>query len=315
MRRVFFRKSSQGNIPSSGSIISSIQENLNAQSVVDIQVDGIFGAMTRAAVKAYQASAGLDPSGEVDKDTWRSLMRTDEPSIFQRCLQVTAHFEGTGFERAAGNFDGAGLTWGIIGFTLANGELGALLQKVNRDHPSLLARAFGSDAATILAVTQLPRAERIAWGDSVSRGANKVAVAEPWRTYFHDLGTYREVQSLQVARAREVYWTIARRDAVSLGMEEEADLTLLYDVAVQNGGMESKGRRAKALARFSGLDAAGRRRVVADVVADSASKRWREDVRRRKMAICDGSGTVHGGRYDFADWGILPGKKPVDPEG
>lgn len=314
---MYFRKADAGDVLVSGTVVSSIQEALNALSTSDIVVDGIFGSITREAVKACQSSVGLPVTGEVDDATWRALMRSDEPSMFGRCLQLTAHFEGTGFEQCVGNFDNAGLTWGIIGFTLSNGELGAVLREINRDFPHLLNRAFGSDAGTIMDVMALSAPERVAWGDSVSRGVNKVAVAEPWRTYFRDLGSYREVQRIQMARARDVYWKIARRDAANLGMEEETDYALLYDVAVQNGGMESKGRRKKALAEFARLNPdtpAARRRVVTDVVVATSTVRYQKDVRCRKETIANGAGIVHRSRYAVADWGIMPGRRPAEPD-
>lgn len=315
MPRTYFRKANAGDVLVSGIAVSSLQEGLNALSIVNIVADGIYGSNTRDAVKAYQTSTGLPPTGEVDDATWRSLMRSDEPAIFARCLQVTAHFEGTGFERCVGNFDGAGLTWGIIGFTLSNGELGAVLKTINATVPNLLSKAFGSDAKTIMEVVALPAAERVAWGNSVSRGPNNMAVAEPWRTYLHDLGTYREVQLIQMARARDVYWAIATRDADNLAMHEESDYALLHDVAVQNGGMESKGRRKTALQEFAKLNPdtpAGRRRIVTETVVATSKPVWQADVRSRKAAISDGRGTVHGGKYVLEDWGIMAGVTPLD---
>ena len=37
--------------------------------------------------------------------------------------------EGHGFTMVAGDFDGAGLTWGIIGFTLKHGEIQRIVQE------------------------------------------------------------------------------------------------------------------------------------------------------------------------------------------
>lgn len=44
-------------------------------------------------------------------------MDADIPAALDRSLQVTAAFEGHGFGMLQGNWDGAWLTWGIIGFT------------------------------------------------------------------------------------------------------------------------------------------------------------------------------------------------------
>jgi peptidoglycan hydrolase-like protein with peptidoglycan-binding domain len=38
------------------------------------KIDGIFGANTKKAVKAYQEAHGLDPDGIVGRQTWKSLL-------------------------------------------------------------------------------------------------------------------------------------------------------------------------------------------------------------------------------------------------
>ena len=68
-------------------------------------------------------------------------MSSPAPDLKQRWLQLTADFEGTGFTKAVGNFDGAGLTWGIIDFTLLNGELGAVLKEIRTKHPAVFSEA------------------------------------------------------------------------------------------------------------------------------------------------------------------------------
>lgn len=59
-------------------------------SVPSVQIDGIFGPATRAAVIAYQRFAGLTPDGIVGKLTWNSLfnrvsgiLNDPEEAIFQ----------------------------------------------------------------------------------------------------------------------------------------------------------------------------------------------------------------------------------------
>ena len=44
------------------------------QNLLDIPADSIFGPVTEAAVRAYQASAGLDVDGVVGPQTWRALL-------------------------------------------------------------------------------------------------------------------------------------------------------------------------------------------------------------------------------------------------
>jgi hypothetical protein len=134
----------------------------------------------------------------------------------------------------------------------------------------------------------------------------------PWRSGFAKLGNQREVQRLKIERVRSQYWTnIALRDADDLGLREELDLLLMFDIAVQNGGMRSKGRFDSARGQLSGgMSALDRRRIIAQVVADSIAGQFKNDVLRRKMCMANGSGTVHGDRYDLAGWGLADGFVP-----
>ena len=45
-------------------------------------------------------------------------------------------------------------------------------------------------------------------------------------------------------------------------------------------------------------------KIVAEVVADHARPKYRQDVLDRKMTFATGSGTVHGDQYDISYWGI-----------
>ena len=317
MARDFFTAPATGQVPVSGSVISDLQRSLNALGGT-LTVDGLYGKGTSKAIADFQAAHGLPQSGNVSDATWQALMRTPEPKIFDRCLQLVASFEGTGFTLVVGNFDGAGITWGIIGFTLVNGELGEVLQEINQSHPDLIGTAFGHDADTILKITgpATSEADKTAWANSVSRGASSYNVAEPWKTYFHDLGTFREVQSIQVARAKTKYWTIAMRDAGKLGIAEELDYLLVYDTAVQNGGL-SKTRLGKVqdlINEQHPKTAEDKRKIIANVVADSSSAKYREDVRSRKLTIATGAGTVHGGKYQLAQWGFLDGQSTASAD-
>ena len=161
--------------------------------------------------------------------------------------------------------------------------------------------------------TKTTKAGKIAWPDSISRGQTKYSVAEPWRTYFSDLGSYREVQKIQVDRARDVYWDIAVHDVNALGLGEELDYSLLFDVAVQNGGMRSKNRLANAQAAYQvqkPRSSKQKRSIIAQVAADTIRSTYKQDVLSRKMTIATGTGGVHSANYKLSDWGLLDGQVP-----
>jgi hypothetical protein len=260
----------------------------------------------------------LPVTGTVSDTTWRVLMHSAEPPIFERCLQVVASFEGTQFTLIEGNFDGAGLTWGIIGFTLFNGEISSLLGEIHTRCPDLLSVAFGYESAELvqkLGPAASPQ-QRMNFAESISGPPPKFRVAEPWRTGFATLGEQREAQRLQIDRARGKYWTnVALRDAHDLGLTEELDLMLMFDVAVQDGGMRAKARLEKALELLNpGMSGLERRRTIAQVVVDSIDSPFRDDVRQRKMCIVEGSGIVHRSRFNLAGWGLADGFAPISIE-
>ena len=214
-----------------GQIVKSLQSSFNAAGFDTRGIDGFFRQSTASAVQSFQETGAIEPSGVVDDRTWQ----------VDRCLQLTAAFEGHGSGLAMGNFDGALLTWGIIGFTMASGEVQNILLSVNANSPNCIQQAFGQSAE------ELSTAKRLA-------------------------------------------------------MSSELALALCFDVHVQNGGIKSAA--LNQLLQANTETESEIRVAVANAVADAASRKWPEDVRRRKLAIANGGGVVHGYNYVLDDWGL-----------
>jgi peptidoglycan hydrolase-like protein with peptidoglycan-binding domain len=62
----------------SGIAVAQLQQLLQAHGF-DLKIDGDFGWMTEAAVKAFQRQAGLKINGVVDEQTWAALKRSVQP--------------------------------------------------------------------------------------------------------------------------------------------------------------------------------------------------------------------------------------------
>src|SRR3954466_10561699 len=114
-----------------GSIVQSVQTSLGNVGFSVGTADGDYGGRTRTAVSAFQTARGMTATGVVDDSTWPALMTDAIPAVADRALQLTSCIEGHGFTLAMGNFDGAMLTWGIIGFTMAAGNVQKIVQQVN----------------------------------------------------------------------------------------------------------------------------------------------------------------------------------------
>jgi peptidoglycan hydrolase-like protein with peptidoglycan-binding domain len=268
--------------------------------------DGDYGGNTQKAVTAFQQTKGLERTGEVDETTWQQLMGIPIPTVRDRSLQLTAAFEGHGFGLAQGNFDGAGITWGIIGFTLQHGEVSKIILTINHQTPDLVKQAFGAKTDELIQMMQAPKAKQLAWADSISLGANKVRLAEPWRSAFQKFGELEEVQALQIQLADGDYFQPALQTAKEHGLKTELGIALAFDIHVQNGGIKPSAREEikKDLAEHPVTSEQELRVIIANAVADKARPEFRDDVRARKLTIATGSGKVHGALFVLRNWGL-----------
>jgi peptidoglycan hydrolase-like protein with peptidoglycan-binding domain len=296
MTRVLFSRGSRGNI------IRSIQQQLQQRNLYTGLVDGDYGPSTEHAVQAFQTQQSLLPAtGSVDDVTWGTVMNAPPPSIFERSLQLTSTFEGHGFGKVQGNWDKAWLTWGIIGFTLKHGEVGAIVREINQANPTLLTDAFGVQAAELLNIVSASSSDQLAWANSITSGTG---VIEPWHSGFQKLGENSTVQAIQLAHASKDYFEPATATAAALSLQTELGLALCFDIHVQNGGVNADARQVIANAVTPGMDERSRRVIIANAVADAALPAFRDDVRSRKLTLANGTGTVHGAQFTVSSWGI-----------
>jgi Putative peptidoglycan binding domain len=306
MARVFLQKASSGYRVVRGDVVRDLQQKLQMAGHDPGIIDGIFGNDTENALKSFQVKRGQQPTGKLTDETWMVLMEAPIPSIFDRCLQLTSDFEGHGFRTIVGNFDGAGLTWGIIGYTLQHGEIQNILNELQQRFPALIDSAFGELKPALLNQLGKTREEQLEWANSISIGSNKVRVEEAWERAFSALGNDPHVQEIQLRRVKK-YWDRAGRDAERFRLKTEAGIALCFDIAVQNGGIDNDIETRRIQTWINDNPGTSERDLlarIADVVADNSRPQYVEDVRKRKRTIGKGDGEVHGARYATRDWGI-----------
>jgi peptidoglycan hydrolase-like protein with peptidoglycan-binding domain len=288
-----------------GELVRKVQVALIAQGFDPGNADGSFGKKTAAAVKAFQESASLEPTAKVDATAWAELVSPEIPSTLERSLQLTAAFEGHGFTVAQGNWDGAGITWGIIGFTLAHGELSKIILQIFDESPALVAQAFGANTEELIAIMNAPKAAQMQFANAISLGTTKTMLKEPWRSAFRAFGEIPEVQALQLELADQDYGQPSLETANKFGLTTELGRALAFDVQVQNGSVKPSAEAAiaEALQETPITTEQELRIIIANAVAD-ASKTHKEDVRARKLTIAAGTGKVHGEVFVLANWGL-----------
>ncbi len=288
-----------------GELVRKVQVALTDQGFDPQGTDGKFEKNTEAAVKAFQQAQSFEATGKVDIGTWTKLLGTQIPTTQERALQLTAAFEGHGFTLAQGNWDGAGITWGIVGFTLKHGELSKIILKIFDENPALVQQAFGENTQELIDIMNSPKGVQLKFADSISQGTTKVMISEPWRSGFKAFGEIAEVQALQLELADEDYGQPADHTATKFGLATELGRALAFDIHVQNGGIKATAQKEieTVLQHMPAATEQQLRVIIANAVAD-ASKSFKEDVRARKLTIATGIGKVHGEIFVLNNWGL-----------
>jgi len=297
-----FKQSPSGYKNVRGPLIQSVQGQLNAKGFNAGAVDGAWGNNTMAALQAWQTANGINPTGEIDDATWTRLMGDPVPELSQRALQLTGDWEGTGYSGANGNFDGQGITWGVVGFTWSNGELQGILGEVQSRYPAVFTKAFGSLEAQLTNVLKQPLASQMAWARSISTNGGN-SIASQWAAAFKALGQAPEVQQIENEHVQH-YWLAGMQFVADFGLTSEKGLALCFDIAVQNTVAHDMIDEIEQNIAPPGMSETDKMRVIAHVVAGHANPKYYTDVLTRKMTFVTGQGAVHGDRYDITCWGI-----------
>ena len=283
-----------------GNIVKRVQSQLSGSGYDTHGVDGQYGGNTTRALAAFQAAQGLASTGTLDDDTWTPLMNAPLPTVSERALELTASIEGHGYTLAQGNFDGALLTWGIVGFTMKSGEVQKIILEVNDRSPQTVIDAYQDQAPTVLSIMRDTAANQLAWAQqhTLPNGG----LDQPLKSMFAAFGSDPIVQAVQLAHVRADYTLPAIATAKQYGLTSELGLALCFDCHVQNGGIHAAAEiEAKS---YPGITEADLLKIVAAAVASAANPRWQADVLARKSMIATGTGTVHGFAYNLINWGL-----------
>jgi hypothetical protein len=299
-----FKQSPQGYRNVRGSVVQELQARLNALGYNAGVVDGEWGNSTMTALQNWQQAQGLSPTGVVDDQTWQTLIQQPVPELWKRALQLTADWEGTGYGGSNGNFDGQGITWGIVGFTWKNIELQGILQEIRRQYPQIFTAAFGPLEQEMVTVLGQSIQDQMGWAVRISLPPHGEHISPRWASAFAALGEYLEVREIENMHAHGRYWNAATGHASSWGLQSEPGQALCFDVAVQNNVTPAMNSDIQNQIQNSGASEADRMRIVATVVADHARPQYHDDVLTRKMTFVTGRGAVHGDRYDISCWGV-----------
>jgi Putative peptidoglycan binding domain len=279
-------------------------------------LDGDFGGGTASAVRQFQGRAGLPVDGIVGPDTWHALFGAAPPAadlaaqpLILRCLALTGAFETDSgypdyFCAISGDFDGQGISFGVLQWNFGQGSLQPLLAALIGQHEEVAGRIFGDHLATLGRVLQSGHEEQMAFARSIQHPV-KHTIYQPWSGYFRALGRTPEFQAIQSTFAGRVY-DGALELCRAYDVRSERAVALMFDIKTQNGSI-SRTTDTEIRQQFHVLPTTlgdderevARMRVVANCRAQAANPRWIEDVRSRKLCCAEGAGIVHHIHYDI----------------
>lgn len=303
---------------SHGDDVRRIETRLRDLKLYTGAIDGSYGGGVESAVKAFQKSHTLAVDGVVGDDTWKALFNGAAPPenqlasapLLQRCLALTGAFETSMgvpdcFCGLAGDFDGQGLSLGVVQWNLGQGTLQPLLNEMVTAHEPVVRGIFHDHFDGLQDMLASPRSLQLQWAREL-QDPSRHAVFEPWKGLLQALGRTPEFQAIQVEHASALH-AAAQNLCVRFGVSSERAIALMFDIRVQNGSID-RDTEARIRADFAALapqDEVGRLRAIANRRAEAASPRFVEDVRVRKLTIANGAGTVHGISWDLeAQFGI-----------
>jgi peptidoglycan hydrolase-like protein with peptidoglycan-binding domain len=302
---------------SHGQAVAKIQKRLKQLGLYLGPIDLDFGGGTESAVKLFQQQNNLADDGKVGQKTWDALFpQTEIPAsplinkpLTYRCLALTGAFETSTpppecFAGLTGDFDGQGISFGVLQWNIKQGSLQPLLKEMNQNHPEIFDDIFHDHANTLRAVLTKPLAKQMEWARSIQ--SPKKQVVEPWKGLFKALGRTETYQDIQVENAAQNFQK-ARDWCADYGLFSERAVALMFDIRTQNGSI-SNAVKALIKSDFNQIGSGTaetieikRLRIIANRRADAANPKWREDVRKRKLTIANGEGDVHGRHYNLAD--------------
>jgi hypothetical protein len=233
-----------------------------------------------------------------------------------KALKITTMFE-TGkpldFGGLAGNFDGKGLSFGLLQWNMGSKTLQPLLKEFIGLFPARFAEIFGGDSVAFknLLINKSAK-EQLDFAGSINDQRNHIS--EPWNTYFLKLGGDPDMRQIQIKYAKE-RMNVALRYVSGLGFKTERALALMFDLVTQNG--ENWIKRKKRKSRIAveifeqektgglPLDEKQKMKIIAEVVAATVKPEFSKDVFQRKMLIVNGQGLRGKKKYDLGrDFGL-----------
>lgn len=288
--------------------------------------------------ETHRAPGELRGGLDFSSVTWPSSLTPDDQAAFKAALNISGSFEGDeGWGNITGNFDGQGLSLGLLNQCLGQGSLQPLLIRMRDQRFKTLEALFSPDHLESL-LGMLAKWQSSAGIESAFprlslldvpsdpykpelTSANQASVSwalknlysgahfEPvWKAELVALSNAPEYVSFQIAAALGYHERAAAYEE-EIGVREFRAYLMLFDIVVQNGGLypEDLSEYAAYVQAEPNATSAQKLEKLLALRLRHVKPKYVQDVKSRKRAIITGKGTVHGAVRD------LPAEYSYDP--
>jgi hypothetical protein len=157
----------------------------------------------------------------------------------EKSLGMTAFFEtSSGYPDCYGitspNWDGAGVSHGVLQFNFKTGNLQTLWNYMNNSFNALCRGIFGTDYTEWSNTLNTTLAAQQTFGNKIMSPTNDHKCIPPWDGYFMELGTTPESIAKQVEMSGS-YQANALKWFNNLGLYSRRGYALMFDISVQMG--------------------------------------------------------------------------------
>lgn len=247
----------------------------------------------------------------------KKKMEPEDREVVERtAMMITGQFEGAGWGGVAGNFDGQGLSAGVLQWNFGQGTLQQLLLKYQATYGDIPRKYFPKNINPLAyydPVEAVEFAKKFMLDDEGD-------VMPRWERAWDRFLTTDRGKAVQTAMSRP-YLEKAEAMMIEAGMNSTRTFCFFFDVAVQNGSMKgvkvgripntallnmiirNSGSKNKELWEKAPMSVEQTILLLAAYDRSRLSNpRWVLDVMSRKGTIAVGQGIVHGKKYDFNRW-------------
>lgn len=170
-------------------------------------------------------------------------MAYTDDQLLDTCLNVTGHFEGgtPKYDAVTGNFDGMGMSAGILQWNLGQGTLQQLLKTISDHMGATKANSFFA-GPVVTSLSTLPPAAAIQYAKAhlLEPGSTKLnpAAVVSWQKFLNDPQSVKDqrayAQTTVLAHAKKLAAQFTPSDA-----ERSRVVAFFFDTVVQQGSMRN----------------------------------------------------------------------------